>query len=263
MNLKINFIVFALISFAIKIDAQSKLDKLSFDVPKYLISPKTEWSNVRKQPSKNALATKKLKRTGSNMITQMVPAYDYNGEWYKVNGGYAFKTAYVKSKLSPLTKEMFLPNFYSYCENLDCKMEWFVADKVGNHELALMFIVDNCNGFTHGFYLGKRIGNVLVFKYHLDNFNIAETDYDPNNISLTKEMRNGVLEYTLYLGRNFYVNSFYDEGFKDWVRRPNLYKFTDKLIEKFFGEQIDKGPNADIYITAECFPAEGKNIFDI
>lgn len=243
-------------------NAQSKLDNLTFDKPTHLIRPKTEWSNVRKQPNAKAPITKKLSRTGSDYLLQMVAAEDANAQWYKVDGGYAFKTAFVESKLAPLTKEMFLPNFYGYSEDMDCNVEWFVADKVGNHELALMMVCDNCDNFSHGLYLGKRLGNVIVFKYHIEHFDIVQDENNPNTFSLGKENIDGIINTTLYLGKSFYVKGVYDQGFQNYIYRPNFYMFNDKIIEKLFGELIEKGANVSVYITAECFPADCKNIYN-
>lgn len=241
--------------------AQSKLDNLQFDLPQHIIRPKTEWSNIRKQPNTSAAVTKKASRTGSDIVTQMIAAKDHNAQWYQVDGGYAFKTAFLEAKKGALTEEMFLPNFYSYCEDMDCIVEWFVADKVGAHDLALMVVGDHCDMSTGGLYLGKRIGNVIVFRYRLSNFYINyQEEFEPNYINLSKQEVNGTPETTLNVGKNFMIKGVFDEGFNDYIYRPNLYKFNDKVIEKLFGEVLDKGPNVEFYLTSESFPADMKNI---
>ncbi len=243
---------------------QGMLNNLQFEIPQCIIHPKSETANIRKQPSTSATIAKKLNRIGSNIVTQMIAAKDYNAQWYQVDGGYAAKSAFAESKKNPLTKDMFLPNFYGYMEDMDCHLEWFIADKVGAHNLALMFVGDRCEFASGGLYLGKRIGDVIVFRYRIPYFFYDyQKDVDPNLFNLVKEVDNeGDVMKTLVVGKNFMIKGVYDEGLRDYYYRLNLYKFNDQIIENFFGEVISKGPNVEFCITSESFPNDCKNVFN-
>jgi hypothetical protein len=97
-------------------------------------------------------------------------------------------------------------------------------------------------------YLGKQVGNVLVFKYSVV-FTIEVADNEaPNYMNLAAEDRDGTKYYTLTIGSN-YVQQVVQGGM-GMTKTLDFSKLNDKVLERIFQEVIKSNRTDYLYINS-------------
>lgn len=226
--------------------AQSVLDDLTFEAPTKFVRPTGNKVNVRTTPATSG------QKAGSALRTMVYPVLEEKAQWYRIGGndemffadecnnGWVSKTVAKEEAAKPITPDM-LNRYFGWCESYDWANEWMVSTPVGNHDLTLMIT-------PFALYLGKRVGEVFVFKYRVPFNVIIRTDLEPKTRQLNKESVNGEVQYNLTVGQNYLTNTVHGEtGAWEGI---NLTTFGDKLIEAIFGDVIRANKVEYVYVTA-------------
>ena len=236
------------------VQSQSILDDLTFEAPIKFIRPTANSVNVREQPASNG------KKVGAAKRSMIFPVLEENAQWYRIGGndemfyadgggnGWVSKTVTKEEPAQTITPDM-MNRYFGWCDSYDWANEWMVSTPVGNHNLVLM--VTDLN-----LYLGKRIGDVFVFKYRVPFDVIIRTDLEPKTRQLNKESVNGEIQYHLTVGKNYLRETVHGEGSWDSI---DLTSFNDKLIEAIFGDVIRQNMVEYVYITASHLSAPYAN----
>ena len=230
------------------LSAQSKLASLEFETPDCLIKPKGDNCNVRQNPNPKS---KKV-----STLYNVTGAKDHNAQWYKISEGYVSKSATQKVKQTPITSRMLLPNCYFDEIDMDECQTWGLCDDVGSHHLALYYSYGN---YVGNLYLGKRIGDIVMLKYFVW-LSIEKDESSPKTIKLKRESQDGRIYMTLTLGTGFFSKGDKMKHEDGNVIGVNFKLLNDGILEKIFGEEIDKGPNTNKCLTGDDFPEELRNL---
>lgn len=144
-------------------NAQSLLENLIFEAPKQLVRPTGMATNVRTKPSKSA---PKVKWPGSPWDltvskNEVYNAQSENAAWYNIGIGWISKSAARKVTSAPITDKM-LNRFYGWSDGYDLWQEYLVSKTKSKYDLMVYYTQSDRQ---NRLYLGKQVGNVLVFKY--------------------------------------------------------------------------------------------------
>ena len=246
--------VLAMLPFSLCANAQSIFDNLTFEAPKKLVRPTGKDINVRKSGSPKA---PKVTKDGYNLTKnpfEILSVEEENTGWYRIKDGWISKTVAKPCKSNPITPEM-LNVYYGYSTAYDDYMFWTVAPIKGEHGLYILYReCENFWGEPYGLWLGKKVGNVFVFKYHV-KFKTDLSDNE-NDFKVQKETEYGDVYFKL-LGGSKYVLDAVIGGSNFTV--PDFSKFNEKVLERIFKESIEKNSTDYYYINSEILSKEYAN----
>lgn len=237
-------ITMAVLSLCLSANPQSVLDNLTFEVPMKLVRPANQdgdYVNIRKTPSIKGA------KSCSRNFTTILAVEQENASWYKTKDGWISKTVAKPCKNNPITPEM-LNRYYGFSTAYDDYMLWTVVPIKGEHELCILYRDwDNFFGYNEpkGLWLGKQIGDVFVFKYHVDL--VIEISDIEDTFKLEKLQDEGSKDvyYKLIVG-----NKYQTKNNLDWDS-PDFSIFNEKILERIFKEVIEKNKVDYYYINSE------------
>ena len=184
------------------VNAQSVLEKATFEAPKKIVRPTGNWVNLRTSPSTRAAKVKD--DWGGNAGVSKHQVFDIiseNNGWYQIaKGQWISKTVCKPAKCGPITDKM-MNRFFGWSEGYDSYAEWTISP-VGKQGFYLYFTQSDGLPMLR---LGKKVGNVLVFKYTivLQNIYISEDSKDAKKFELQQATYDGDERFTLTVGSNF------------------------------------------------------------
>lgn len=235
--------------------AQSVLEKAKFEATTKLIRPKGEWVVLRSKPAANAPAAKDAfgYDVGADKHT-LLNAIQETATWYKVgNNRWISKRDATAVISAPLADNIF-NRFFGCCESYDYWREWTVSP-VGDKGFYLCLQQgDNVCKLR----LGKKIGNVLVFKYSINLRQIiySEKPEDVNKFKREFQSVDGEIQVDLTIGSKFYREMKHGQCTDKFL---NLERFNDRVIEYIFKEAIEKDITDYLYLNSTMFGTKYAN----
>lgn len=254
------------------VSAQSVLDKLVFEAPKKLIKVKGNTANVRHKPSLKAPLV--FIETGFDDMPQfklnnhtLYPVVEELDGWYKIESyvdymgqggyelqsGYVSKTVVIESEYPPLYEGIGDAGVLSFARTL------FAGDGIYGGDVYqywsptanpnyFIFVEgyseegDVGQGTSVTLWLGKRVGNILVFKY-------------PTHKSFIYDNSAGKkLLLDDYDGIHYCSEGPLDYRFCDFLYGYVMFQFnefTDEMLEVLFEHSIQINSDAVLYLTMD------------
>lgn len=266
MNKLLSFILTCFLSMnMLGVSAQNTwsdvLKGLTFDAPGTLYHPKGSTANMRVQPNTKARLAEAGERTRIEK-GEIVNDMGTDAAWVKtvVDGKtvYISKSVMQKTGTAPMQSDFYnMPYWQEYREYDEGNMGWRAAPLKGTEDLYLAQ-VSVPQGYDY-LMLGKKIGNVLVFKYRVRFSTLVEdADLAPvGKYSLESEVENGVKTYFLQPNRNmvkvFTARDFGENEAQYEERYLDLSKISGAIVYKIFKEVIENNEVYYFYLTSDSF----------
>ena len=234
--------------------AQSYLSKATFEVPRKLITPKGKTANVRTAPSLKAPIDSyddgfysMTVQLNSQMLYNVLE--DLDG-WYKVdvyipfydaffedgsahNIGYVSKTVVRESPCLPFSEYVTDNSFLSFDRHIILNNKQHLYWSPTATKDYFVAVNKNFDNTGWSIWLGKRLGNVIVFKYNT----ACSFIYDDNVRKVTIDT-----QYSLSIKYNGDLSSVlpydYMEDYDDNMFQFN--SFDESALEMLFKKRIEE-----------------------
>ena len=231
-----------------EITAESPLLKnLTFELPKYLITPNDVGATVRVSPD-----IRSSKSTQINMESDILyGATELTNGWYKLGERQYVNASGVKvvNPTKPLPQKDFNKHVYGKNYDMDWWLSWRISE-VQNTGLTLA-LVDL--GGRNYMYLGKKVGSLFIFKYRVDVSIYRSVDKEKSFFKVSDEVRDNWRYFDIWYGDDYGVMT------DNCDIQLDLSRFTEKSILSLFQEVIQKGQTSEFYLDASLLSGKFYN----
>ena len=218
------------------------LKGLTFERPKYLI---TGGAIVRSSASIQSEQTSRMEKDELYGASELI-----NG-WYKLGNKKYVKASDVK-EVSP-DKSLPQKDFNKHVYGANYDMDWWLTWRLSEvQDTGLILALVDRGGFNYMF-LGKKIGNLFVFKYRVDVSCYRAVEKEKSFFKVTDEVRDNWRYYDIMFGEDYGVMT------DNCDIQIDLSRFTEKSILSLFQEVIQKGEINEYYLDANLLSGKFSN----
>lgn len=246
--------------------ANKVLSSLQFEAPKNLYHAKGNVANMRKRPNVKADWVQVIER---GRLEEDLGA---NPNWItaKVDGENVYISKSVMVKESASSNISYVPNLpYWWIEEINDEnpgiLNWRVGKIPGNSGLLLCDVCMDCAQY---YFLGKQVGNVLVFKYRIKidtGYSIPEEMMPIGKYFLESEVENGIKTYYFKTSKDKVVSFSAKQMGYEAQNGPSYFydltKISENVVYAMFKEVIEKNETYPFYLTSFNFTNEWSHCF--
>lgn len=240
--------------FSQSVEAQSILSNLTFEAPTKLIRAKRQMVKVYSTPSSTARQAVDPQGYEEYIYPwQLFNVLEEKTGFYKIKKGQWVRRLDVNVSVSNSINPATMCNrYFGYCDGYDFAGEWIVTNPIAGTDFVLFFSQGDIPGMINMLRLGKRVGNVFVFKYAI-NLDLREVD-EHNVFSLNPKFypELGYINYELTLGQRFVKEM--KHGRQSW-KTIDLSMLNASVVEALFRRVIESGETDYFYVNADLLSA--------